>query len=87
MLTRKVTDFVKLEEGNISKKSALTVGSVLAIAAGSAGVAHAGWFTYEPPPYTYAGDAKADCETYCKGTLTCAVWHPCPQQEVFSHCC
>ena len=74
MLTRKVTDFVRLEEGNISKKSALTVGSVLAIAAMSVSPAQA-WpnccWTHDP--------MYPDCDFGPAELYWCCSPGTCPQ--------
>ena len=79
MLTRKVTDFIKLEEGNISRKSALTVGSLLALVAGSAGVAHGGEGCFD---YWYCKDCPypQQCAYWC---TDCDDWRTCS----LSHCC
>jgi len=97
MLTRKVTDFIKLEEGNISKKSALTVGAVLAIAVGGTGTGLA-WPDFRYIPYSEYSQTDPDwhpfyfeCMPPCgPGELDCALWctgPDWPEDCSYSHCC
>ena len=65
MLKRKVMDFIKKENGSISKKSALTLGAILTIVGGSVGVSKADdCFWDNDPSYGPCGPGPAKVQ-YC----------------------